>query len=173
VWRDGNDAVEDDRCAFVPEGGDAEIGFFGFGGQVRGARCRAWGTEFPGKWDYSAGTKSRACWTYTPSNLPSTSPPESFRNIRLCGPGHILMAGDALHLTPKQAHVLREQYGHGLITEELCEKKLVRSTVFPQHRTSAWWLRHERNPPQVFFVFRYRQTDILHHCFFRKHTYAT
>jgi hypothetical protein len=57
---------------------------------------------------------------------------KSFRDIWLCGPGHISTTGVALHVTPNQAHVLEKLYGDGLAAEEVCEEFLVWS-IFPQH----------------------------------------
>ena len=84
---------------------------FGFGGRFHDARCHMWGNKFPERWDYSAGTKNRAWWMLTrtlrPSDLPSTSPTKSLRNIGLCGPRRISTVSIALHLTLKQAHVFQ------------------------------------------------------------------
>jgi hypothetical protein len=60
-----------------------------------------------------------------PEKDPDAAPRESFRNIRLCGPGHITTTGAALYLTPKQAHVIQEQDSDGLVTEQVREKYLV------------------------------------------------
>jgi hypothetical protein len=75
--------------------------------------------------------------TLSPSNLSSTSPTKSFRNISFCGTRHISTTSVALHLNPKQSHVLQELDNHCLVTEQAREKYLVRNIVFPQHRTSV------------------------------------
>ena len=176
----GNDALVDDISAPVLEVGDADVErepqlsnhvdiLFGFGGQVRGARCHTWCVKSRGRWDYSVGTTSRALWTSTQNTWPqqpsSTSPPISFRNTRFCGPHRISTAGVALHLTPKQAHVHYELHSDALIAEQIREEIPVRTTVFPQHRTSVPRPRHERHLLQAFRVLVNHLTDVLHHCF--------
>jgi hypothetical protein len=69
--------------------------------------------------------------TLGPSNLPSTSPTKSFRNISFCRTRHISTTSVALHLTPKQAHILQELDNDCLVTEQAREKYLVRTIVFP------------------------------------------
>ena len=101
-----------------------------------------------------------------PSNLPSTSPLQSFRNILLCGPSNILASAVALQHTPKQAHVLQELNGYSLVTELIREKYLVCSTVFPQHPTSVWWTRHERHLLRTFIVIFNKFAHLLHHSVF-------
>jgi len=59
---------------------------------------------------------------------------------------HISTTSVALHLTPKQSHVLQELDNHCLVTEQAREKYLVRTNVFPQHRTSVWWRRQVGHP---------------------------
>jgi len=44
-------------------------------------------------------------------------------------------------------------YGYSVVTEEVRKKGPVRSTVFPQHRTSGWWFWNKQNPPQALVVF--------------------
>ena len=75
--------------------------------------------------------------TLDPSNLLSTWPPKSFMNTRFCGPRHISTTGVALHLTPKQVRVHYELHCDSLITKQIREEIPVRTTVFPQHRTSV------------------------------------
>jgi hypothetical protein len=51
------------------------------------------------------------------TNHPLTSPTKSLIRTGICVPLHILTTFVALHLTPKQAHVLKKLDGHGLFNK--------------------------------------------------------
>jgi hypothetical protein len=79
-----------------------------------------------------------------PSNLTLTSPTSG-----ICGQPHISATDGALHLTLKQAHILKEPNGHSLVSEQKREKKPVRPTVFRQQLTSVrkpWHVLHLLQP---------------------------
>ena len=108
-----------------------------------------------------------------PSKLLSTSPTKSFRNTRFNGPRHISTTGVALHLNPNQAHVHYELHCDATITKQVREKIPVRTTVFPQHRTSVWRPKNEGHLLQTVFVIR-DLTNFLHHwCVAVKHRRQT
>ena len=90
---------------------------------------------------------------------------KSFRNTRLYGPRHTSTTGVALHITPKQAHVVQKLHSEAVITEEVREKIPFRTIVLQRHATSIRRPRHERHLLQAFLVLAGDFTQFFHHFF--------
>lgn len=76
---------------------------------------------------------------------------------------HVISQPQLLHCTSLRSRPTTMWKCIASLTKQVREDIPVRTTVFPQHRTSIWRTRNERHLLQAFFIVRYNFANFLHH----------